>query len=331
MTIAADRAEARAARRIAAAFRHALAKARARVDRPALVAAIARGDRYGALRVVEAALGGAEGLAALEAAWGHAAAEAGRLAADEAPDLPPSLRSGVPVRKRLTFNFLAGRTPGVLGRWAAQLRQSLEAILRRAVAAALDRWLGRAPPEQVAEAVLASIGLSERDVLRLANYRAYLENLDRAALRSQLRDARNDPRILAAIREQEPLPPEYVDALVARFAAKLEAGRAEFIGRTEALRARWTGTIAAWQQQVDTGALTQAGVRVFWEHRHDDRVRHAHREIPVLNPNGVALGEAFASPLGGIRYPGDPAAPIANVAHCRCSLDVRLRSEALAA
>jgi hypothetical protein len=218
-----------------------------------------------------------------------------------------------------------------LSRWAQQLRLSLEAFARRAVAAAIDRFTGRTDPERAADAVIAAMGLSDRDVLWVSTYRDGLENGDRAALRRALRDARNDPYILRHFREGTPLPPEYVDKVVANYARKLEAGREALIGRTEALRARWTGTLAAWQQQVDTGLLAPSDVRVAWVHRHDDRVRHAHREIPVINPVGVVLGQAFQSPLGPIRYPGDPAAAIANVANCRCTLDVRVRSEARAA
>jgi hypothetical protein len=325
MTDAADRAEAKQARRIAAAFRDAVGKARARVDRAALVDSLARGDRYGAQRIVAAALG-AEGLAAVEAAWGHAASDAGRTAADEAPDLP------APTAKRLTFNFLSGGTPGLLSRWASQLRQSLEAILRNAVSAVLDRWLGRADPEQVADAVLAALGLSERDVQRVANYRTYLENLDRAALRSQLRDARNDPRILDAIRQQDPLPPEYVDSLVARYAAKLEATRADLIGKVEAARARSTGEYGMWQQQIDTGQIDANALVKVWHHKHDNRVRDTHLSIPAIQPEGVPFGNVFVTSAGNrLRFPHDPAAPIEETIQCRCHLTYEVRSEALAA
>jgi hypothetical protein len=168
----ADKAEAAAAKRIAAAFRLSVEKARSTVDRDVLVAAIARGDRVGALAMLQAALA-VEGHGLVEAAWGHAAADAGRLAADEAPDLP--------VRKRLSFNFLAPSTFSILSRWASQLRRSLETIALRAVSLALDRGLtAQASPEAVADDMLASLGLTERQAQAVANYRAYLENLDRA-------------------------------------------------------------------------------------------------------------------------------------------------------
>lgn len=289
-----------------------------------LVAAIARGDRVGALAIVQAALA-VEGHGLVEAAWGHAAADAGRLAADEAPDLP--------VRKRLSFNFLAPSTFSILSRWASQLRRSLETIALRAVSLALDRGLtAQASPEAVADDMLASLGLTERQAQAVANYRAYLENLDRAALRSQLRDARNDPRVLNAIREQAPLPAEYVDRLVARYEAKLEASRAAVIGRTEALRARWTGIQALWEQQVSEGLVSGDAVVKRWHHRHDNRVRTTHLSIPDIQPDGVPLNGTFRTSGGNeLAFPGDPSAPMDETIACRCFLSYVVRSEALVA
>lgn len=319
----ADRAEAAAARRIAAAFRQSVEKARARADRKALVDALARGDPYAARNIVATA-SAAEGFRAVEAAWGHAAAEAGRLAADEAPDLP--------VRKRLSFNPF-GNAAGILGRWGAQLGSSLANLATRAIDAVLGTGLAqRQPPEQLADDLIAAMGLSPRDAQAVLNYRRSLENRDRAALRSQLRDARNDPRILNAIREDAPLPPEYVDKLVAGYAARLEASRAAMIGRTEALRARWIGVQAMWQEQVDAGLVPSAAVIKRWRHRHDNRVRDTHLSIPDIQPDGVPLDQAFRTSAGNmLAFPGDPSAPMSETANCRCFLSYVVRNEAQAA
>lgn len=323
MSDVADRAEARQARRLAAAFGQDVAKARAAVDRKALVDALARGDAYGARRILTAAIA-AGGFRALQAAWGHAAAEQGRLAADEAPDLP--------VSKRLSFNPF-GNAAGILGRWAAQLGRSLANLAAQAIDAVLSNGLAqRQPPEQLADDLIAVMGLSPRDAQAVLNYRRSLENRDRAALRSQLRDARNDPRILSAIREDQPLSQEYVDKLVGRYANQLEASRAKMIGRTEALRARWTGVQAMWQEQVDAGLVPAVAVMKKWHHRHDNRVRDTHLSVPQIQPDGVLLNQTFMTSAGNrLAFPGDPSAPMSETINCRCFLSYVVRNEAQAA
>lgn len=95
------------------------------------------------------------------------------------------------------------------------------------------------------------------------------------------------------------------------------------------LRAANGGAQLAWQQQVSAGKVDAQTVTRFWHHAHDGRVREAHIQIPLMNPDGVGLNEPFQSPLGPIMYPGDPAAPLELTANCRCVLTYRLSSEAL--
>lgn len=80
--------------------------------------------------------------------------------------------------------------------------------------------------------------------------------------------------------------------------------------------------------QVIANAITNAAVLAAaemagwkyktWVSHRDDRVRHTHR---VLNGRKVLLAEPFVSPSGAsLQHPGDPTAPIEEVARCRCGI-----------
>jgi hypothetical protein len=104
--------------------------------------------------------------------------------------------------------------------------------------------------------------------------------------------------------------------------------RSETIARTEAIRAVNAGNVQLWKQAAQDGKVDAAGVTKKWIATHDGRTRHAHLTIPMLNPDGVELDQAFKSELGPIRFPGDPDAVAANTINCRCALFMRYRTPA---
>jgi hypothetical protein len=61
----------------------------------------------------------------------------------------------------------------------------------------------------------------------------------------------------------------------------------------------------------------------MWRSQEDSRVRDTHR---ALDRTSVPMDEPFVSPSGAkLRFPGDPRAPIDEVANCRCFLKLSRR------
>jgi SPP1 gp7 family putative phage head morphogenesis protein len=86
--------------------------------------------------------------------------------------------------------------------------------------------------------------------------------------------------------------------------------RAERIARTETISAANAGGLEAMRQ---TGVETKE-----WLSSKDDKVRPTHEE---LDGKQVGIGDAFLSSSGAqLQFPGDPAAPAAEVVQCRCTL-----------
>ena len=118
--------------------------------------------------------------------------------------------------------------------------------------------------------------------------------------------------------------------MVASYRRKFVQHRARTIARTETRRAMSVGADLMWQQQIAAGNVDARQMVKEWVYTQDGRTRHAHRSIPDKNPDGVAMDRPFVSDLGPIRYPGDPAASVANTANCRCTVFYRVLSAELA-
>ena len=71
-------------------------------------------------------------------------------------------------------------------------------------------------------------------------------------------------------------------------------------------------------------AVSAAGwTKKTWHSQEDSRVRPTHQ---ALNGTVAAMDAAFTSPSGAkLRFPGDPRAPISEVANCRCYLQMARR------
>jgi hypothetical protein len=175
-------------------------------------------------------------------------------------------------------------------------------------------------PRSTALDVRQFIGLTQRQSTAVMNYRLALEQMDRDAMRRELRDKRFDTTVLQSILDGKPMSPEKINRMVERYREKYLSYRATTIARTEALRAANGGTHLAWSQQVKNGRVPLGAIRRQWYHSHDLRVRNSHLRIPGMNKNGVGLNEPFKSPLGPILYPGDIEADAANTINCRCTV-----------
>jgi len=80
------------------------------------------------------------------------------------------------------------------------------------------------------------------------------------------------------------------------------------------IRAANAGQVESWLQAQEQG-LTGT-MRERWLVASDERLCPNCQSIPGMNPDGVAIGEMFATPYGPIMHP--PAHPM-----CRCSLGIR--------
>lgn len=166
------------------------------------------------------------------------------------------------------------------------------------------------------------IGLTSQQVEYVQRYRAELLSGDPAQFRNALARVRRDRKFDGAIRKAiaagEPIDPAAAEKMVGRYSDRLLLLRGETIGRTEAMTALHQSQEEAYQQAIDKGALQGNHVRYFWRTAADERVRHSHAQIPGMNEKGVLHGTPFSSPLGPIRFPGDPNASAANRLGCRC-------------
>jgi hypothetical protein len=92
-------------------------------------------------------------------------------------------------------------------------------------------------------------------------------------------------------------------ARVEKYAAKLLRQRAMTIGRTETIAASSAGQDLLWQQAVSAGYIDAAQARQQWLVTPDDRLCPICEAIPGMNPDGVELGGAFATPAGPVTAP----------------------------
>ncbi|MCK6103330.1 phage minor head protein [Brevundimonas sp. EYE_349] len=96
--------------------------------------------------------------------------------------------------------------------------------------------------------------------------------------------------------------------------------RQSVIARQEAIRTMHVGEYLAFKQGKANRSIPR-DARRYWKTRGDERVRHDHRMVQVMNPQGVDVGQAFQTPLGPVMHP-----PLE--VNCRCRVVVRRPSDA---
>lgn len=311
-------------RRIADAFRESIAQIRDVATLEDIAERIEAGDIDG----VERLLNEQEvtnGLQPLEAAIAGAAFEGGRVAAD----------SLEPVRgpNGNQVNFVFNQSNPRISEFARQISaqrvrevsDDVRAVVREIVR---EETVAGRNPRDAARRIRESVGLTARQERTVQNFRRNLEmaaegntQAAREARSLELRDKRFSIR--------QGMTQEQVDRQVARFRQRYINHRAEVIGRTEATRALNGARQELMQTYVDNGQISEQQVRRFWRTARDERVRSSHRQIPAMNEDGVGLNETFDTPLGPLRYPGDPRGIAQNTVQCRCVVFDRVISAEL--
>ena len=129
-----------------------------------------------------------------------------------------------------------------------------------------------------------------------------------AAQRSALRTAFSSP-----------MTPEATTNLIKRHDNALINYRQSVIARQEATRTIHVGEYLAFKQGKANRSIPR-DARRYWKTRGDERVRHDHRMVMAMNPNGVDVGQAFQTPLGPVMHP-----PLE--VNCRCRVVVKRPSD----
>lgn len=109
-------------------------------------------------------------------------------------------------------------------------------------------------------------------------------------------------RMLARALDNPRLSEADADALLDRHAAALRLYRTGATIQRGLHELTEGAKLATWQAAQAAGVLP-SNQRRFWVTARDERVRAAHRAVPIMNPNGVALGEPFKTPLGNAMHP----------------------------
>lgn len=110
---------------------------------------------------------------------------------------------------------------------------------------------------------------------------------------------------------------EFIEAVQSVYTRSLINRRAQNIARTETATAAHEGQQRAWETAINEGLLPDS-TRRYWIVTPDDRLRPSHAQIVILNPEGVRIGEPFATPFGPRLHP--PAET-----NCRCGVGLLLQ------
>lgn len=209
--------------------------------------------------------------------------------------------------------------------------------LRKAISEGLDKG---ANPRDVAVEIAgpfdARAGRRQGGIIGLTDsQREYVANAQRELLSgnpSEMRKYLNrearlrsfDDDVLAAITSGKPLDPSKVQQIVGRYNDSLLKARADLISRTETMQAVNLGRHESSQQTMREAGITEDQVTRTWRSTKDKRTRDSHRVMDGQQVTG--FDQPFRSPSGaGLRYPGDPEAPLSETIQCRCVVTVSIK------
>jgi hypothetical protein len=204
-------------------------------------------------------------------------------------------------------------------------------------------------PRSTAIDIKRSIGLTQRQMAAVQNYRKELEtfHLKRTAggynlggkinrvngaqvmisdedglptdgiLQRRLRDFRFDGTLRNAMTNKQPLAASKIEMMVQRYYEKYVKYRSQTIARTESLRSTNLGVQSAWEQAIADNVVQADVTRRIWSVARDERLCEWCAPIPGMNPKrGVKMDQPFNTPKGPQFLP--PMHP-----NCRCTVFIR--------
>lgn len=170
----------------------------------------------------------------------------------------------------------------------------------------------------IANTFRGSIGLTRAQSKAVDNYRRSLNEGSMDALSRSLRDRRSDPKVTRLFSDGQSLTPEQIETMVERYRLNYIRFRAETIARTEGVKVTSMARQEALSQSVEDLEIPVERLTRIWNSTVDARTRDSHA---VMNGQEVGFNEPFVSGDGNyLMYPGDPAAPIEEIANCRCTV-----------
>lgn len=204
-------------------------------------------------------------------------------------------------------------------RLISEFTDEQRAVVRQVMVSGIERGIN---PRLQAQEFKNFIGLTERQMQAVNNYRRLLEQNSTEALTRALRDRRFDSTIQRAVDNGNTLTKDQIDRMVDRYAQRQLDFRAETIARTEALRTVNQASQESLLQAVELDEIDPNEVIQEWITANDERVRSSHA---AMQGQKQPLGQPFVSGDGNeLDYPGDPKAPAKEVINCRCVLTTRL-------
>ncbi len=230
--------------------------------------------------------------------------EAGAAALDATPAIANATRGG---QLAMRFDAINPHTVQAVRNYGFNMIRQVTEDTRDGIRAIVSNAMefGGHPSEQ-ARQIRSLIGLTDQQAGWVSSFRQALETGDRGALDRVLRDRRFDSTLDRTLGADaiDDLAPEQIERMVDRYASRLLDYRATTIARTETINAARIGTQGAWTQATENGLLDRATVRQGWMVTPDDRLCIYCAAVPLLNPDGVRLGEQFITPLGPVDGPG---------------------------
>lgn len=225
---------------------------------------------------------------------------------------------GQQIGEHVSFNAAQPRVVNDMRNLRAFFVQDLNESMMRAVRYSLIQDLQHnRDTDTMLRNMLNAIGLTERDLVAIENYREGVLAGDRRALDTVVRDRRFDSSVRRGVINEQQL-----NSMVA---AKRRLTRDRSLNRmaqTQGLRAVNMGRDALIQQLIDSDTIRPENVQRTWIAVGDPKTRDTHAA-----QSGETRGhdEAFSN---GLMYPGDPNGPASEVVNCRCwlSFDVQPKS-----
>ncbi len=197
---------------------------------------------------------------------------------------------------------------------------------REAISEALARGvLERKTPIVAARTIRDLIGLDKRRAASLLRYRDALEQGQFGIASARDIGGSAARTINAAQGGRVQLTQSRINDMVDRYRDRLIASRAGTIASTETFAALNQASQEAFTQIMEDRDIPADNIRRFWISTDDSHTRESHRQIPVINDEGVGMDEPFQLPDGGtIMFPHDPAAPPEETINCRCTVVYRM-------
>ena len=195
-------------------------------------------------------------------------------------------------------------------------------VQRRATREALiDGIQTGANPLQQARNFKDSIGLTERQVRAVNNYKRLLREGDAEALTRELRDKRFDRTVRRAMESGRPLTEAQLDKMTDRYRERYLQYRSRVIARTEALKSVHQGKHNMYQQAIENGDLDANNLMQEWETSMLDNVRDSHSDMHgQIQP----WGQLFISGKGNAtEMPGGFGVPEEDI-QCACAVGTRI-------